>query len=610
MRVRKQLQQASLALVAVALLLPSVTRAADPVVVVPQAHCRPGDLPETGLQGEVPRADRIDGRAAMGYNCNLKLIGSYQQNPYDPTQQNTNAWATLDVYKNCAYYGQDSQPGLTPTEFATADSGVVVVDLSDPAHPRQTAFLTTPAMQDPWESLRVNARRGLLVGDSTGQPFLDVYDVSHDCAHPKLLFSGNMPTAVGHEGFFQPDGTVYYMSCDCSSGVWPIDLTNPSQPKEMGQFTDVGTVHGLSISDDGTRAYMCEQAPTDAVEIVDTTDIDNHRAHPQHHVISTAPLPDNAICQSTYPVSYGRRKYVIQYGEQPNQHCPDSTITNFSTPHVVDISNERNPVVVTDILLQVDQPSNCSSVVADYDPRDVAFVPGIGAGGALFMYDVHHCSPDRLHDPTILACAYFLGGMRVFDIRNPYSPKELAYYNMGDIKGPAGIGFYPEIDDAISRPVILADRGLIVWTTEWSGIHVATFEGGVFPFPGYDTCPTGDDYLFKQYNPGAMCGPGSSVEALTRSGYGVNESSAGSSTSAAEVATITSGTTHAQQQTPLGAPPGTASSRGAEPPTPAAAVPAAARAAYHTSPWLPLGVLLLWILLLLNVGFAAVRRRS
>ena len=148
----------------------------------------------------------------------------------------------------------------------------------------------------------------------------------------------------------------------------------------------------------------------------------------------------------------------------------------------------------------MDQPSNCPLVIGDNEPRDVAFLPALGAGGALFGYDVHHCSPDRLHNPTLLACAYFLGGMRVFDIRDPKAPKELAYYNMGDIREPAG--FVPQVDDAISRPVILADRGLVIWTSEWSGIHLAAFENSVFPFPGYVTCPIGNDYFFAQYNPG------------------------------------------------------------------------------------------------------------
>jgi len=55
----------------------------------------------------------------------------------------------------------------------------VVLDLSDPPHPRQTDYLTAMAAQAPWEAWRVNARRGLLVADSNGSHALAVYSVSH-----------------------------------------------------------------------------------------------------------------------------------------------------------------------------------------------------------------------------------------------------------------------------------------------------------------------------------------------------------------------------------------------------------------------------------------------
>src|SRR5947209_19694249 len=65
---------------------PVATQVADPVVRLPLAHCQKGDLTETGLQGQVPRPDRADGRAAEGYNCNLRLLSSYSRLPYDPAE--------------------------------------------------------------------------------------------------------------------------------------------------------------------------------------------------------------------------------------------------------------------------------------------------------------------------------------------------------------------------------------------------------------------------------------------------------------------------------------------------------------------------------------------
>lgn len=43
--------------------------ASSPPSQVPRAECGPGSLPETGLQGQVPRTDRDSGRTAEGYRC-------------------------------------------------------------------------------------------------------------------------------------------------------------------------------------------------------------------------------------------------------------------------------------------------------------------------------------------------------------------------------------------------------------------------------------------------------------------------------------------------------------------------------------------------------------
>ena len=60
--------------------------------------------------------------------------------------------------------------------------GTQVLDVSNPAAPVSTATLETPAMLDPWESLRVNVKRKLLVADSNFNGYLDIYDLSKDSA--------------------------------------------------------------------------------------------------------------------------------------------------------------------------------------------------------------------------------------------------------------------------------------------------------------------------------------------------------------------------------------------------------------------------------------------
>jgi hypothetical protein len=451
-----------------------------PRVAVPQLPCRPGDKPETDLQGRVPPGDLASGRAAQGYNCNLEVVGHYR----------SSGGSTLEVFGDCAYYGLGSDA-----------TGTQVVDISDPANPRPTAVLKSAAMLSPWESLRVNAKRKLLVADhwqllppeATANAFnhyIDIYDVSGDCAHPKLLSSTDMSPANGHEGWFSPDGMTYYMSSTGADGtptVHPVDISDPEHPKLLVSWTFPAQTHGGSTTEDGTRSYICQQysPPKDKLWIVDTSDVAARRPGKQPHLIAGIPLEDNQWCQGAYRVTYHGHPFLIQYGERSGAaDCSrvEDNWANFGYPRIFDLADERHPKLDSTALLEVDLPEHCSEVTGE------GAVNGLG-------YSVHHCSPDRLYDPTILACGYFGAGMRVTDIRDPRHPVEIGYYNPGTT---VVVGTAP-------RPVVLAERHVILFVNDAQGLYVARFEGGVWPFKSSAPCPEYDDYFYAQYNPGSNC---------------------------------------------------------------------------------------------------------
>jgi hypothetical protein len=469
-------------------------------------RCQPGDSPYTGLQGQVPVIDRVTGRAARHYSCNLKLVGSYLERGRVNVAHNvTGAWGTLDTYKDCAYYGDADAGVVGPKAPLAPTGGTVVVDVSDPTRPVQTDYLTAEASQAPWEALRVNAKRGLLVEDRNYSHAFAVYDVATDCRHPRLLFDGSMPNASGHEGYFAPDGRTFYMTDGSTDHLAAIDLTDPRHPKELGYWEyGVNTgFHGGSTSLDGKTAYQCEYTKPGSVRVLDISGVQSRARLTTPRTLAQIYLANNEWCQATYPVTYNGHPYLIQYGENSQVRCPLSMYdhsqaggdANFDYPRIVDMADRSRPRVVANLALDVDLPSNCSRIAGDVSPRSVAFATLVGGGGALFGYDDHHCSPDRLVDPTLLACGQFLAGLMVYDIRNPLEPKELGYFNMGTVSVAD-----ETVDDAISRPVIRADRGLVYWTTEWSGFHVARFERGLVPFPG-TVCGAPGDYFFAQYNP-------------------------------------------------------------------------------------------------------------
>jgi hypothetical protein len=80
--------------------------------------------------------------------------------------------------------------------------------------------------------------------------------------------------------------------------------------------------------------------------------------------------------------------------------------------------------LVSTLALQTHDPTNCKKVLADI------------AGLTLFTYGSHYCSVDNRAGATALACAYFNSGIRVFDIREPSRPKEIAYFNPAGVQSP------------------------------------------------------------------------------------------------------------------------------------------------------------------------------
>src|SRR5262249_43963060 len=90
----------------------------------------------------------------------------------------------------------------------------------------------------------------------------------------------------------------------------------------------------------------------------------------------------------------------------------------YGFARIIDISDETRPRIVAKLMLEVHDPDNCPITLLD--PADV--------GGGTVNYSAHYCAVDAVSNPTMLACSYRYSGIRVFDIRNPYRPREIAYY--------------------------------------------------------------------------------------------------------------------------------------------------------------------------------------
>jgi hypothetical protein len=421
----RRLLGVSVALVLAAGIVPT---GADPIG---KDGCSAGDRPETGVQGQVPLADQVSHRSQQGYSCNIRPVGSNDVNGRGGDTQMT--W-----YGDCAYQSSSGSGG----------DGVGVIDVRDPRRPRLVMLLQDPSWAGQGgvlgihEGLTVNPQRGILVvpiGTS-----ITTYDV-RDCTRPKKLshYDFGLPPDVLkslpegdfgiHSGKLSPDGTLYYAT-DIGNGavtltgpcLTVIDLRDARHPKLVTRWQPETACHDLSLSPDGRTAYVGYYQsgpghpaavvgaftpapaahPLSGLRIVDVSQVQAHRAAPALTVLGEI----KGGRQHTETVTrIGRRTYVVA-GEEGS--CPGGNA------RIVDVTDPRHPVQTAEVPLAVNQLENCALYRADSDGAD-----------NLLLYTSHYISVDDPANAHLAFITWYSSGLRVFDIRDPFHPREVAYVN-------------------------------------------------------------------------------------------------------------------------------------------------------------------------------------
>ncbi|WP_373082363.1 LVIVD repeat-containing protein [Zhongshania sp.] len=437
----------------------------------PRAVCGPSDRPETGMQGRVSQADHDAGLATLGFTCNTELVGSY----FTPNAIGTVGGFKVERYvdktgRECAYYDSTL---LYPSNVLDMDAGVNVLDMSDPTSPLMTARLVTPAMLSPHESVVVSQQAGVLaavMGNPAFYPgIVDVYDLSEDCRNPVLKSSAPIGV-IGHESGITPDGKTFYSSSPGTPTLTAVDISDPALPKHL--WTGNYTSHGLSLSDDGNRAYLASGNGF-GVLILDVSDIQARTANPEVSEIATVSWDNQTIPQNAMPFTRNGKAYLLEIDEySSNEPGDNASVTSHGefvgAGRIIDISDETKPRVVSDLRLAVHDPAN-REAIAD-DPG--AFNPTGGYAG-------HYCSVPTRVNPDIAACSMILSGLRIFDIRNPEKPKEIAYFN-APVQPRVLTVPAPASNWAMSRPAFVPERKEIWYTDGYSGFYVVRLTNGVW----------------------------------------------------------------------------------------------------------------------------------
>ncbi len=447
------------------------------LAAVPRADCGPGSRPETSIQGRVPARDYETGRAAKGYICNTKQVSHFG---------NTGGFKVFRYVdrkgRACAFY--DSTPMFPvdlPYNLGREGTGVVVLDMSDPRRPRQTANLVTPAMQSPHESLMLNRKRGLLVAvlgnAGTNAGVMDVYDVKRDCRSPRLL-SSTPAGILGHESGFAPDGKTFYVASTGGQTLTAVDLTDPRLPRPI--WVREGVVyHGMRVSGDGKRLYVAEIGrPGDGVlsngglAVLDVSQIQARKPNPRVPVVSRLSWRSGSIPQVAEPITIRGRRYLLEVDEFANSRLDQlktyDSEAKVGAVRLINIDDDRHPRVVSNIRLQVNQPWARRGPQQN-DP---------GAQSPIQGYAAHYCSVPRVKDPKLAACSFIASGLRVFDIRNPRRPREVAYFNK-----PLAPGTKPgrEAAHALSAPAWDMKRKQVWFTDGNTGFYAVRLTNGTAP---------------------------------------------------------------------------------------------------------------------------------
>lgn len=427
---------------------------------VPKARCGPGSRPETGRQGRVTQKDVDSGRAAKGFICNTQLLARF-----GPSSGGYRVHRYVDkAGHECAYYDSTLLFPVDIYEQGDQLPGVFVLDMANPKRPVKTDNLISPAMLTPHESMSINTKRGLL-GAVMGNPFegpgfLDLYDLTQDCRHPVLLSS--TPVAIlGHEGTFSPDGRTYYATSTGGMTMTAIDVSNPRLPVTLWLKTGV-VYHGLNISDDGNRAYIADIGDP-GLTILDTSQIQARVLNPQVPVVSRSTWPEVSIPQTNIPITIRGHRYLLEVDEFAGNPIPSSEPSaHVGAARIIDIGNDRKPKVVSNIRLEVHTPRNRASQMTDP-----------GAENSLQGYAGHYCAVPRRKDPGIVACSFILSGLRVFDIRDPKRPREIAYYNAPQHSNLSAA--------AMSAPALVPERKEIWYSDGSFGFFAVKVTNGAWP---------------------------------------------------------------------------------------------------------------------------------
>ena len=431
------------------------------------AVCGPGDRPEPGLQGQVPKAVQGD-ESRKGFWCGMREIG--RNDVLNRGGNYGHAWVGDCAYVTSALTGDEEAP-----------SGIAVIDVADPRHPRFVKLLTSSGSINAVET--IHARGARLTAASYDGNSLDVYDAS-DCRDPKLLTTWTSPYNIHNITLSWDAKTLYVGSALPTSEanqpqahIFAVSLDDPSDPKliaqvNMAELTPAGAnpsvagVHRVDVSKDGNRIYagmisgsvlLPALKPLLGAEadlaILDTSEIQSRKSDTFRFV--------SQVDGSWHGPRWFKRdgRSFIVSGDEAVTNTAPASYCGGPFPTIAEITDETAPRPAGQFELEINRRENCPQSIDD----------GL-------LYSTHYTDVDDQENARLGLFPMYNAGLRVADLSDPGNPKEVGYFNpppdtdtkYGNTYGPQA----DKIDLSGSNVRYRPETGHIWFVSMTSGFHV------------------------------------------------------------------------------------------------------------------------------------------
>jgi hypothetical protein len=304
--------------------------------------------------------------------------------------------SALALAGRCAYVGSRGQ------------GPIVIVDVSDPAHPRTAGSLATRSLTTTRE-LRAIPARGLLFVLSFalgggGANRIEAYRWTDDCTHPAPVGSYDFGGRSPHEFYLwqEPGGARTLLFVTMFSGgrndLQVIDASDPAALRLAGAWSPpLGLLHSISLSADGRRAYL--SLWTGGMLVGDVSQFTTGQANPQLTLLTptAARLPAPAGGNVHSAVQVPGKDLLVVTDERYPPACP------YGPARLVDVSDPARPRALSVMGAPENDPAKCRDSPAG-------------------TYTSHNPTPVG----SLALVTWYSSGLQVFDISDPANPQRLA----------------------------------------------------------------------------------------------------------------------------------------------------------------------------------------